>query len=52
MLDRLTPLLPSATSRLGSDVRHGDGPARERAGPTPVLSRITPRERTGRLATR
>jgi nitroimidazol reductase NimA-like FMN-containing flavoprotein (pyridoxamine 5'-phosphate oxidase superfamily) len=52
LIDRLTPLLPSATAHPGPDAHDAEGHAHETTGRTRVLYRITLSEKTGRFETR
>jgi nitroimidazol reductase NimA-like FMN-containing flavoprotein (pyridoxamine 5'-phosphate oxidase superfamily) len=52
LIDRLTPLLPSATAHPGPDAHDAERHAREPTGRTPIFYRITLSEKTGRFETR
>ena len=52
LIDRLTPLLPSATAHPGSEAHDAGEHAHETTGATPVLYRITLSEKTGRFERR
>jgi uncharacterized protein len=52
LINRLMPLLPSATAHPGAGTHDAEGHAHDTAGRTPVLYRITLSEKTGRFETR
>lgn len=52
LVDRLTPLLPSATAHPGSGAHPGERHAGETTGRAPVLYRIMLGEKTGRFEKR